>query len=242
MNVNKESALTAEATVGEIVARNYNAAAIFRQYGMDFCCGGGISLKEACERRNVNLDDVIGELKGLDHWSGSSDENFMAWDIPYLIEHIENTHHRFVRSKIEEISAYAEKVAGVHGERHPENIEIKRTFTELAYEMMKHMQAEEEVVFPLIQKIAASRKKGQSVPQEEIQKLKDELNEMEADHDGAGNLMKTISELSNGFSAPADACATYQILYKNLEGFELDLHKHVHLENNILFKKAEELI
>ncbi|MCC5942794.1 MAG: iron-sulfur cluster repair di-iron protein [Balneolaceae bacterium] len=238
----EQTDLSPEITVGEIVAMNYNAAGVFRQYGLNFCCGGGISLKEACEKGNVYLDDVLIQLKQLERSGTGINENFLAWDIPYLIAHIEETHHRFVRQKIEEISAYAQKVAGVHGERHPENIDIDRTFNELAIEMMDHMQAEENTVFPLIETIAAKRKKGEPVSEEEILKLKKELAEMEDDHDGAGNLMKKLRELSHNFTPPADACATYQILYKNLEGFEKDLHKHVHLENNILFKKAEDLL
>ena len=242
MTKHSETTLTPDKSVGEIVAQNYNAAGIFRRFGLDFCCGGGISLKEACKKKKVEMSEIISELQKLDQNSTGGDENFLAWDIPFLINHIETTHHYFVRNKIEEISAYAEKVAAVHGERHPENVAIHNTFTELAVEMVQHMHAEEDVVFPLINSIAAKRKKGASVTADEIQKLKDELAEMETDHDGAGNLMKKIRTLSKDYTPPADACATYQILYKNLEGFELDLHKHVHLENNILFKKAEELI
>ncbi len=242
MTNHSETTFTPDISVGEIVAQNYNAAGIFRQFGLDFCCGGGISLKEACEKKKVKLTEIIAELQKLDQNSAGGEENFLAWDIPFLINYIETTHHNFVRNKIEEISAYAEKVAAVHGEKHPENIDIHHTFAELAVEMMQHMHAEEDVVFPLINSISAKRKKGAAVSADEIQKLKNELAEMESDHDGAGNLMKTIKELSNDFTPPADACTTYQILYKNLEGFELDLHKHVHLENNILFKKAEELI
>lgn len=240
--MNEQTDLTPDRTVGEIVARNYHAAGVFRKYGLDFCCGGGISLKEACEKGNVYLEEILTQLISLEKASVKTGEHFMAWEIPYLSDHIVETHHRFVRRKIDEIAAYAQKVAQVHGGRHPENIEIYNLFTELAYEMMKHMQAEEERVFPLIETIFNKRKKGESLTPEETDMLKKELEEMEGDHDGAGGLMKQIRELSNNFTPPADACATYQILYQNLKGFEEDLHKHVHLENNILFKKAEELI
>jgi regulator of cell morphogenesis and NO signaling len=242
MNKINEPALTPDVTVGEVVARNYNAAGIFRQYGLDFCCGGGISLREACERSNVQLNDILSELGQLDKETMQGGGNFLAWEIPYLAGYIADTHHGFVRRKIEEISAYAEKVAAVHGSRHPENIQIQQTFNELAYEMMTHMKAEEDSAFPLIEEIDRKRKKGEPVSEEEIKKLKEELKEMENDHDGAGNLMKKIRQLSNDFTPPPDACATYTILYKNLEGFEEDLHRHVHLENNILFRKAEKLI
>lgn len=108
--------------------------------------------------------------------------------------------------------------------------------------MMVNLQAEKETVFPLITSVSQKRKRGKEITLQEIHKLKNQLELMVADHDGAGQLMNEIRDLSNQYNAPQDACATYQILYKNLEGFEQDLHKHVHLENNILFRKAEELI
>ncbi|MCC5905145.1 MAG: iron-sulfur cluster repair di-iron protein [Balneolaceae bacterium] len=229
-------------TVGEIVAANYNAAGIFRRYGLDFCCGGGITLEKACSERNLYLDDIVNELRGLERAPSSDNENYRAWEADYLIEHIIQTHHRFVRRKTEEISAYAGKVAKVHGGQHPENVEIYQKFMSLSVELMEHLEDEEKTVFPLISRIAQRRKKGENVTDEEIAKLKDELKKMEDDHEGAGGLIAEIRELSHNFTPPQDACATYIILYQNLEGFEMDLHKHVHLENNILFKKAEELI
>ena len=229
-------------TVGEIVAANYNAAGIFRRYGLDFCCGGGITLEKACSERNIYLDEIVNELRGLEKAPSSDNENYRAWEADYLIEHIIHTHHRFVRRKTEEISAYAGKVAKVHGGRYPENVEIYQKFMSLSVELMEHLEDEEKTVFPLISRIAQRRKKGENVTVEEIANLKDELKKMEDDHEGAGGLIAEIRELSHNFTPPQDACATFKILYQNLEGFEQDLHKHVHLENNILFKKDEELI
>ncbi len=229
-------------TIGEIVAENYNAAGVFRKYGMDFCCGGGITLSKACEKRNVNADELIHELEKLGNGVSGNNENYLAWEPEYLIEHIIETHHRFVRNKVDEISAYAEKVARVHGERHPENVEINRTFKDLAREMMDHMEDEEKTVFPLINSISTKRKSGGSVGSDEVNELTGQLQLMEDDHEGAGGLMEMIRQQSNDFTPPAGACATYRILYQNLKGFEEDLHRHVHLENNILFKKAEKLV
>lgn len=228
-------------TIGEIVAENYNAAGVFRKYGMDFCCGGGITLSKACEKRNVNTEELILELQKLGNGVSGENENYLAWEPEFLIEHIINTHHQFVSSKIEEISVYAQKVATVHGERHPENVEIYQTFVNLSHEMLSHMEDEEKIVFPMIKSISTKRKMGKSVGSNEVNELKKQLQLMEEDHDGAGNLMALIRQQSNNFTPPVDACATYRILYQNLRGFEEDLHKHVHLENNILFKKASQL-
>lgn len=229
-------------TIGEIVAENFNAAGVFRHFGMDFCCGGGITIEKACEKKNVDLDELINELQKLDHTEISANQNYRAWEPVYLIDHIIDTHHRYVNSKLDEISSYAKKVASVHGTNAPENIEIHKKFTLLANEMAEHMDDEETRVFPLINRISEKRKKGELVSESDISELKTELRKMEDDHENAGQLMKDIRQLSHNFTPPSYACATYRILYQNLEAFEADLHKHVHLENNILFKKAELLI
>ncbi|MEX2600243.1 MAG: iron-sulfur cluster repair di-iron protein [Balneolaceae bacterium] len=231
-----------DTSVGEIVARNYHAAGVFREAGLDFCCCGGISLKAACEKRNLDLNEMLERLEKIGKSDTSGDENYIAWEPGHLIDHIESTHHRFVRTKTEEIGAYAAKVARVHGERHPENVEIYHRFMELSQELLQHLKSEEEIVFPLIREVWKMRMSGEKVYREVIDELENQLALMEEEHEGAGSEMAEIRKLSNTYTPPAEACATYRILYQNLAGFEQDLHKHVHLENNILFKKAEKLI
>jgi len=159
-----------------------------------------------------------------------------------LIDYIINNHHSFVRQKTHEITIYAAKVANVHGERHPENIEIFKTFEALSNNLMEYLNDEETRVFPLIKKVFEKQEKGERSTEREISELKRELRQMEEGHEAADSLMANIRELSNEFTPPVGACTTYGILYQNLAGFEKDLHKHVHLENNILFKKIERLV
>jgi len=241
MNQSKTIAFE-DLTVGEIVADNYHTAGVFRQHGLDFCCGGEITLKKACEENNLDTQQIINELKQTYKTDTNGYTNYKAWEPGYLIDYIIDTHHRFVRLKTEEISTYVQKVASVHGRTYPENIEIYHAFCDLASEMLQHLQDEEETVFPLIKQITKKRKSGSYVSPEETEELKKQLNLMVGDHDGAGQLILKIRKLSNNFTPPEGACATYCLSYLNLKGFEADLHKHVHLENNILFKKAEELI
>ncbi len=229
-------------TIGEIVADNYHTADIFNKYGIDFCCGGGITLSEACKNKGVSINELSRAIREIDSLKTVSGDNFNAWEPAFLIDYIIGTHHSFVRNKVVEIAAYAEKVASVHGERLPVNIEIYKKFTALTSELLQHLQDEEQIVFPLIRSIARKRKKGIDLTDEELTELKEQLDLMVGDHDGAGDIMAEIRKLSNNFTPPEDACTTFRIFYQNLEGFENDLHKHVHLENNILFKKAEELL
>jgi regulator of cell morphogenesis and NO signaling len=206
-------------TIGEIVAKNYQTAGVFRKYGIDFCCGGGITLDAACHKRNLDPEMLMRELDQTRIMT-SEGESYDRWRADALIEHIVNTHHAYVKRKLDELTFYAEKVARVHGERHPENIVIRDAFFALADEMRSHMDDEETVVFPSILQGTVTES---------------QLAELVGEHEAAGALMATIREASHGFVPPEDACATYRILYKNLEDFETDLHKHVHLENNILF-------
>ena len=228
--------------VGDIVAENYHAAGVFRQYGIDFCCGGGQLLSAICEKKGVSLEAVQKELENVYGKGNTESNNYGDWSPSFLIDYIVNSHHTFVRKKTPEIAAYATKVARVHGERHPENIEIFRIFTGLANELMEHLESEESIVFPLIKSVSEAQENGEAIPVETFEALRMELEKMEEEHEAAGEAMKQIREHSNNFTPPQDACATYRILYQNLDGFEKDLHKHVHLENNILFKKAEALL
>lgn len=228
--------------IGDIVADNYHAAGIFKEFGIDFCCGGGVSLEKACEKRNLDVEMVVEKLNLLLKTDVNPDQNYNAWEPGYLIDHIEKTHHNFVRTKTGEIVDYVKKVAQIHGVRHPENLIIYEKFVALSRELINHLESEEMRVFPLIRTIFESRMRGEKISDEIIDSLRKELDLMEKEHEGAGDIMKEIRELSNQFTPPVDACRTYQILYLNLAGFEEDLQKHIHLENNILFKKAEKLI
>lgn len=228
-------------SVGDVVAKNYKSAEIFSKYGIDFCCGGGISIEEACKKKQIDTNDVLSDLKKLDQVESKS-QNFNAWDIDYLIDHIIDTHHRFVRNKTVEISAYANKVARVYGKQYPENVTISQKFDLLSEDLIRHLSDEEETVFPLIRSVKSKRTKGIEIPKKQVDSLKNLLVSMITDHDGAGQILKELRKLSNNYTPPTDACTTYRVLYNNLELFESDLHMHVHLENNILFKKAEQYI
>lgn len=223
--------------VGDIVAKNYHAADVFREYGIDFCCGGHKTLESVTSKKGISSDDVAQKLIQILDSPATISENYVKWSPNFLIDYIENTHHQFVREKIPQILAYAAKVAKVHGERHPEILEIYRLFTQLSKELLEHLEDEEENVFPLIKSYVNNGEK--SVDRETY---KAALQKLVEDHEEAGEVMAKISELSNRFTPPADACTTYRILYQNLEGFEQNLNKHVHLENNILFKKAEAVL
>lgn len=229
-----------ELTVGQWVAQNYKTAQVFRNHGIDFCCGGGISVEKACKNKNVSLEQVLSELSTVGN-QVTGNENYNQWKLDFLVDYIVNTHHEYIKGKLPELNFYANKVARVHGERHPELVQVLTLFLEIEQEMTEHMQKEEFVLFPFIKELASAQSTSTIVEKPTFGSVKNPVMMMEHEHDSAGRIMEEIQKLTNNFNPPDDACTTYRVLFQNLQAFQEDLHKHVHLENNILFPKAIEL-
>ncbi|TSA39193.1 MAG: iron-sulfur cluster repair di-iron protein [Porphyromonadaceae bacterium] len=219
-------------TVGEIVANDFRAASIFKNAGIDFCCGGKRSLSETCEEKGINPATLEKELKELEKEPLSPSLSFKDWDPGFLSDYIMNTHHKFVLKNLPELVFYTQKIASVHGGHHAELIEIAELFAKINQELLQHLKNEEEVLFPAIKKALASN----SADIKET--IISEISRMTGEHEFAGGAMDRISEISNHYLVPADGCNTYAVTYKLLQQFEDDLHIHVHLENNILYPKA----
>jgi regulator of cell morphogenesis and NO signaling len=217
-------------TVGDLVAQDYRRAAVLKRFGIDFCCGGGVSLEAACQKKGVALEDGERALAASDN-RGTPDARASSWAPTFLADYIVNEHHTYVRESVPVLRAFTQKVARVHGEARPELVAIAARFEEVAQELEAHMASEEHVVFPLVKALAEGR------PAEGTS-LHALVGEMEAEHDHAGHLMREINRLSGGYTPPEGACNTYRATYAKLEEFEDDLHRHVHLENNVLFPKA----
>ncbi|MFD2245136.1 iron-sulfur cluster repair di-iron protein [Pontibacter ruber] len=229
-------------TVGELVAKDYRKAQVFKKYGIDFCCGGKKSLAQVCEEKNIDQDKLEQELNGLTDQATAGRENeYEKWDPAFLADYIVNVHHTYVREAIPALYEYTAKIARVHGARHPELLQIAKHFVNVANELEVHMPKEERVLFPYIKQLVEAKKNGQKVERPAFGTIQNPINMMEMEHESAGNEMESIRELSDNYTVPADGCATYRVAFSKLKEFEEDLHRHIHLENNILFKKALEL-
>lgn len=227
-------------TVGQIVKEDYRTAQVFQKYNLDFCCGGNRTIEEACEAENLDPKEIFKALDQLNQ-AGPKEDNYDQWSLDFLVDYIVNNHHKFTRNKLPEIGRYAKKVAKVHGGRHEELNKIYYEFTMLHTEIFNHLDKEERILFPYIKQLVEAEKQAVKPDDPAFGMAANPITMMEEEHDEAGTSMAKIRRLSNDFTPPEDACTTYRLLYQNLEGFEKDLHKHVHLENNILFPKALEL-
>lgn len=228
-----------EETLGEIAAKDIRKAQIFRKYGLDFCCGGKKTVKEACAEKGLDVSLVEGELQRSDaNNSQTRALSYNEWDPAFLADYIVNTHHSYVRNTLPDLSTYAVKVARVHGAQHPELVEINALVENICEELSSHMLKEENILFPFIKKLTEAQNKKQLPERPPFGTVENPVRMMEAEHESAGEDLEKIRALSNNYQLPDDACGSYRLLFNMLEEFEKDLHIHIHLENNILFPKA----
>jgi len=221
-----------EIKIGEIVTQDFRAAEIFKNAGIDFCCGGNQSLEQACREKHIDSTVLEAELTKLENTTVNALHNFNEWNLDFLCDYIVNTHHKTVMKLLPQLTAYTQKIEQVHGVHHPELLEIATLFHQINDELLQHLRKEEEVLFPAI-------KEALKTNSSESKKLIiSEITRMKGEHEFAGGAMDKINVLSDNYSIPDDGCNTYRVTYKLLEEFEDDLHIHVHLENNILYPKA----
>ncbi|MEQ8242743.1 iron-sulfur cluster repair di-iron protein [Fulvivirga sp.] len=221
--------------VGDLVVSNYKYADVFMKYGIDFCCGGGVSLRNSCDKKQVSLDAVVDELQRIESQNLVQNESNMTLD--QLIDHIESKHHAYVRESLPVLISYSDKVAKVHGVKYSELLEIRVLLNELENDLMPHLNKEEVILFPYIRQMLGDS----SLLTLPIDSVRSPIEVMLHEHDSAGDILKSIRALTNNYRLSEDACTTYRAFYRLLEEFESDLFKHIHLENNILFPKAIEL-
>jgi len=227
-------------TVRESAVENPASTRVFEKLGIDYCCGGNRSLREACETANLQLDQVLDSLEKADQAPRGTqkDRDWQGEPLASLIEYIQSTHHMYTREEIDRLVPLLEKVCSVHGKNHPELLEVREIFKGLAQELTTHLMKEEMMLFPYIVRAEAAAAGNGPLARAPFGSVQNPVSMMEHEHNSAGNALRAMNEATNGYSAPADACISYQTLYQALAAFEADLHQHIHLENNILFPRA----
>jgi regulator of cell morphogenesis and NO signaling len=228
-------------TIGEIVAADFRTAAVFENHGIDFCCGGKVALAATCAEKGLDLAVITGELEAVQNQPAERNQNYSSWSLPFLADYIVNTHHVYLKENDDQIAAYAQKIATVHGAHHPEVIRIAAIFGKIATDMVGHLKEEEEVFFPALKRADAARTAGTAPDASDRETIRASLLRLHREHEEIGDAIHEIRHLAKGYAIPDDVCNTFMLTYRKLNEFEDDLHKHVHLENNILFPKAAEL-
>ncbi|TPN87215.1 iron-sulfur cluster repair di-iron protein [Aquimarina algicola] len=228
-----------ETLVSDIVAEDYKYATIFKNHQIDFCCNGNRTIAEVCQNNDLIIEQLIEELN-IDTELKKDVNDYQSWDIGFLSDYIYNNHHKYVENKIPEIKQYLDKLCKVHGQNHPELFKIRELFTDSADELTKHMKKEELILFPYFKKLVKAKKGNKVDVSISFNSVENPIAMMHEEHDNEGHRFRIISSISNNYTPPEDACTTYKVAFSMLQEFEEDLHKHIHLENNILFRKAIE--
>ncbi len=229
-------------TVKEYALEIPGATRIFEKLGIDYCCGGGKSLADACAKAGIAVDEVLGSLEETEQSERTAaSEGWQTASHAELIAHIVEKHHAFTREELARLEALLAKVCGVHGQNHPELFHIQNQFQELRRDLEPHMLKEERMLFPYIIRMEEAIKENQPLPVAPFGTVRNPVRVMMAEHDAAGDILREMREASSDYTAPEDGCISYHTLYSALTALEADLHQHIHLENNILFPRAAEM-
>lgn len=224
---------TAEHTPADIVKQYPHASDLFKENKIDFCCGGDVSLKEQFAKHDVDGEVILEELNGsFDRWKedGNVAKDWDAVPVEELIDHISSRHHEYLKRELPALGEFVAKINRVHGGAHPHLQDLSRVYNEFRKEMEEHTIKEEAEVFPLIKEYIVNPS------QELLEKIRIANGGLEDEHDAAGDLLKEMREITNGFQLPPGACGSYRVTYDRLAEMETDTFQHIHLENNVLFK------
>ncbi len=217
--------------IGDIVAALPKATEVFSKYKIDFCCGGSRSLEEVINEKGIDGEAVLADLDTAHAEAQAMKDKQVDWrEAPYgeFIDYIVNTHHAYTNQALSELSQLVTTILRVHGSSHPELSKLHRLFHSLKLELEQHFITEEEVVYPLIKQY---EKDGS---RETLAKAVEAFDQLESEHEGAGDILKEMREITSEYTLPSDACSTFDRTYALLQELETDLFQHIHLENNIL--------
>lgn len=236
--------IDANNTVRDLALEVPGATRLFEKLGIDYCCGGAKPLKEACSTAGLAIDEVVRSLEqatGASSDDGNEERDWRGEPLTTLVSYILDTHHAFDREELERLEPLLTKVVSVYRDKHPELVEIQRVFAALKQDLLSHMHKEEQVLFPYIIQLQEAADRGGAKPFPFFGTVQNPVRMMLMEHDTVGDMLRSIRKLSSNLTAPSDACVSYRALYEALDGLERDLHKHIHLENNMLFPRAIEM-
>ena len=225
-----------ETFVSDVVAKSYNTAAVFSKYGIDFCCNGNRSIAKAIEKKGIPFAKLQADLESALNAQRDSITFVQKFPIDVLSDYIVETHHSYVEKSISPLKQYLDKLCKVHGDRHPELFEVRELFFASADALIMHMKKEELILFPFFKKLAKLKKEGGAYEKPHFETVENPIAMMHHEHEVEGGRFRKIAEFTGNYTPPTDACTTYRVTFSMLKEFEEDLHKHIHLENNILFK------
>jgi regulator of cell morphogenesis and NO signaling len=226
--------VTTKSTVGEWVVERPNLARVFEKLGIDYCCGGKKPLDQACRAKGLDPATVIALLNAGDGGPTANTIDVSSMSLTELADHIQGTHHDYLKSELPRLQPLIEKIAARHSDKNPKIVQLPYVYSGFRSEMEAHMAKEEQVLFPLIRTIDSAGGTGACA----CGSVANPIRVMEIEHQHAGDALLLMSQMTDGFTTPDQACNTYRAVMHSLAELESDLHRHVHKENNVLFPRA----
>ncbi len=230
-----------ETTVADVAAGHPGTIRVFQRHGVDFCCGGKRPLSEVCEEKGLAFEVLRADLHLAMAAPAPDAHDWTTAPLTELVAHIVPRYHDTLREELPRLAAMAEKVARVHGERHPEVIQVDRTHRALVADLMPHMMKEERILFPYLAGMDEIVRLGRAFGGSPFGTVKNPIQMMEVEHEAVGQLLADLRGITSSYTAPEDACNTYRGLYHGLVELERELMEHIHLENNVLFPRSVRL-
>ena len=231
--------MTTTQTLAELATGSYNAIRVLESHGLDYCCGGKLSLDQACQKKGLNPAEVLGEIERNAGGASSGDRDWKTAPLDELARHVVATHHEYLKPELPVIGARLQKVRAVHGSKDPQLLDrMGELFGGLRAEMELHMHKEEAMLFPFIEQYGKAQAAGRPMPPVPFGTIANPIRVMEMEHTEAGDALSELRTITKDYALPEWACATVRALYAGLAALEADLHVHIHLENNIMFPRA----
>ena len=232
--------INSDSTISEIVSKHYRTADIFRQHGIDFCCGGKIPLKTVCELRQLNLESIEEELeKSIRPLCISNTLKFNEWNIDFLTDYLVNIHHEYLKNSLPAAVEFLDRFVEGHQKKYPYLQELQSVFHEMAADIIPHLAQEEEIIFPYIKQIAHAYESKEIYASLFVRTLRKPIENMIShEHEIMGKILHRIRKMTDNYNPPEDACVNHKVTFQKLQEIDNDLVQHIHLENDILFPKA----
>jgi regulator of cell morphogenesis and NO signaling len=238
LEVEKIPMITATSTLRAIALESPSTIRVFERLQLDYCCGGNRALSDACAQKGLDVETVLAQITEAENSTRAASEDLTQATLSALIRHIVATHHTYIRGELPRLSQFAQRCATKHGPSHPELVHVESQLATLAEDLLFHLNKEERILFPYIESLEASRNGNGEPPHACFASVESPIAAMVHEHESAGALLSEMRTATNGFTPPEGACPTLVGFLHSLDAFERDLHRHVHLENNLLFPRA----
>jgi regulator of cell morphogenesis and NO signaling len=234
--------LNTESKISDIVRNDYRTADVFKKHGINYCCGGQVSLLEVCALRNLDHASIVDELENATRTVRLSNNlQFGEWRVDFLIDYIINVHHAYLSQVIPSTEARLASFVDGHKAKYPELPRIQEVFVQLAEVLLAHNRHEEEIIFPYIKQIDVAHRHKEPYGNLFVRTLRKPLSNVEKEHGQINDLLKALKQHTNNYIFPPNACTNHQVVYHKLKEIDDDFVQHTYLEHDILFPRAIEI-